>query len=312
MFSKLRHLVAPLMLISAFFVSFSCPFLHVFTPLVPWFVRGMLFLVFLQLDWSKLRLRWSHFRILAANLIIPLVFYCFFYLLGQPGLALGAFFAGIAPTGTACPALLGMLKLDVEYGVSSFVVTTFGVCLSIPLLLPSLIPVAFLPPEFVSTGISFFRLYQEISFQLFQSLASVVFLPLGAALAIRWFQPEIRNHFKGFYSWTSFLLWIATITVMTSYVANFIQTDKTVSTGVLVLAAVISLIICIIDFTVGYLIGPSGFKHESSQTLGQKNIMIPFVLAQFYVLDPLASIVPLCYIVCHNSWNAWQMICLKE
>ena len=310
--SKLRHLLAPLMLISAFIVGFSCPFLHVYNPLVPWFVRGMLFLVFLQLDWSKMRLRLSHFGILIANLAIPLLFYSIFYFFNQPGLALGAFFAGIAPTGTACPALIAMLRLNVEYGVSAFVVTTLGVSLAIPLILPYLIPVELLPPDVAASGLTALGLFLDISFRIFKSVVSIVFLPLGVALLVRWFIPAASTHIKVVYRWTSFTLWVMTITVMISYVSFFVRSDRTISHTILAITAGTAVVICIVNFLTGYIIGPRGFKHESSQTLGQKNIMISFVLAQIYVLDPLAAIVPLCYIVCHNSWNTCQMICLKD
>ena len=67
-----------------------------------------------------------------------------------------------------------------------------------------------------------------------------------------------------------------------------------------------SLIICVINFGLGYLIGGKEFKREASQTLGQKNTTFTIVLASTFS-SPLAAMGPTFYVLWHNLWNAFQL-----
>ncbi|MDO5567215.1 MAG: hypothetical protein Q4G59_11210, partial [Planctomycetia bacterium] len=70
-------------LLAAFIIGFSVPQLHVFAWLIPWAVRAMIFIVFLQCDFRKVRPQSSHWRLLAFNLaagpILCLLFRSFYF-----------------------------------------------------------------------------------------------------------------------------------------------------------------------------------------------------------------------------------------
>ena len=291
----LRLLFAPFSLLSAFAIGLSCPWLHVYQFTVRYCVMGMLFLVFLQLNWSQLRVRASNFAIVAANLVIPLTFYFVLLKLGQPILAIGAFLAGIAPTGSAAPSVISFLKQNVEYGVTSFVMTTFTVAVAIPFILPHLLPSA--------ADQSFWELF----FPIARDVSCLVFIPVALSLIVRAVAPSAQHKFPKAYRMISFLLWVCCITVMLSNASNTIWNELDASQRwVVPVCFLTALAVCITNFGLGHFLSKE-FPREASQTLGQKNIAVPVALALTFC-DSMSTIVPLLYILCHNSWNSWQMI----
>ncbi|MBQ2620496.1 MAG: hypothetical protein IJF84_04095 [Thermoguttaceae bacterium] len=294
----LRLLFAPLSLLSAFAIGLSCPWLNAYKAAVPYLVMGMLFLVFLQLNWNQLRIRASVFAIVAANLAIPLTFYFIFSALNQPVLAVGAFMAGIAPTGSAAPSVISFLKQNIEYGVTAFVMTTFTVAVAIPLILPHLLP------EAADKG------FLELFLPIAQRVGFLIFIPVGVSLIIRWIAPSSKNRFPKAYRMISFLLWVCCITIMLSGASNTIWNELDASQRWFVpMCFLTALAVCVTNFTLGHFLSKE-FPRESSQTLGQKNIAVTVALAMEFC-EPMVAIVPLMYILCHNSWNSWQMIRLS-
>ena len=67
-----------------------------------------------------------------------------------------------------------------------------------------------------------------------------------------------------------------------------------------------TLAICILNFFVGWLIGPRRRKLESSQLLGQKNTNFGMYLALCYA-TPLTAFGPIFYVLWHNLWNGAQL-----
>lgn len=293
--SILKRLTAPASLITAFAVGLSFPVLSVAQPLVRPLVMCMLFMVFLQMNWGHLRLRISNFSILLANFCIPLSFFAILYALGYPILALGAFLAGIAPTGTAAPSVISFLRQNVEYGVTSFVLTTFGITIAIPFILPHLIT--------TSKQVQFWDIFTPIAV----STCTLVFIPVILSLILRGLIPASQNMFPRFYRATSFGLWVCCITIMLGGASNTIHQSVAPSQHWFVPACFcVALAVCVTNFSLGFFLSKK-YPHEASQTLGQKNISVSVVLAQMFC-DPLTTIVPLMYILCHNSWNSYQMI----
>ena len=68
----------------------------------------------------------------------------------------------------------------------------------------------------------------------------------------------------------------------------------------------ISALICICNFWFGKYLAPKRYRRECSQLLGQKNTTFTMYLALHYA-SALVAMGPIFYIVCHNTWNAWQM-----
>lgn len=67
-----------------------------------------------------------------------------------------------------------------------------------------------------------------------------------------------------------------------------------------------ALVICIVNFGVGRLIGGKRFGLEASQSLGQKNTMFMLWFSLSF-LNPLVALGPVMYLVYHNTYNSYQL-----
>ena len=74
-----------------------------------------------------------------------------------------------------------------------------------------------------------------------------------------------------------------------------------------ILIALFALIVCILQFILGKLIGKKYYNTiAGGQGLGQKNTVLAIWMALTY-LNPLASIGPASYVVWQNSINSLQL-----
>ncbi|MCF0234776.1 MAG: hypothetical protein HUK22_07355, partial [Thermoguttaceae bacterium] len=89
-------MIRPVALMCAFVVGYLWPGGADFAWTIPWFVRFMLFMVFLKLEFKKMAIRPSHLAILFLNLALAAAFYGAGGLVGSRTLALAAFFTAIA------------------------------------------------------------------------------------------------------------------------------------------------------------------------------------------------------------------------
>ena len=78
----------------AFALGFACPAAHQLNWLIRWLLVGMLYMVCLQLKFRELKLKRSHFKLLAANLLMGIVPYFLLHWAGREDWALAAFFVG--------------------------------------------------------------------------------------------------------------------------------------------------------------------------------------------------------------------------
>lgn len=287
----------PLALLGAFVVGYLFPQGAALAWAIPWFVRFMLFAVFLKLEFPKLRLRRSHWAILALNLGGAVVGCELFRLFDAETFALTAFFTAIAPTATAAPAVGSFLKRDVEYVVAGLLLTTFGFAVALPTLLP----------WFLGKPVS--GAFLDVA----SNVGSVVVAPIIAARIVRALYPASR-------SWTArlknvtFGAWVAMVTIIAAKATTFIADPANgVRPTILLEIGALSLVVCALNFGLGYLLGERDFRPEASQTLGQKNTGAAIYFAALYA-DPVVALGPTLYVLWHNLWNAAQLeiLALKE
>ena len=76
------------------------------------------------------------------------------------------------------------------------------------------------------------------------------------------------------------------------------------NSGKLSMLALVALILCIVQFTVGWF---SDKKHpiESSQSMGQKNTTLVIWISSLYA-GPVAAIAPTCYVIWQNLVLSWM------
>ena len=72
----------------------------------------------------------------------------------------------------------------------------------------------------------------------------------------------------------------------------------------LAIIALVSLVICIVNFGVGALLGGRQHWQEASQALGQKNLSFVVWIALTFI-NPLVAMGPTFYILYHHLYNSW-------
>lgn len=262
---------------------------HTAAWLIRWLVIGMLFVVFLQTRFSRESLHRSHVLLLATNLAIAAAAWVIGFLVGGRDVALAAFFCGITPTATAAPVITSFLGGRVSYVVAAFLLSNVVIAALFPVLLPFVLghPT---PDAFA---------------QVTRSVGLIFFAPLVLAWLIRRLHPAAAQWPQHLGSLT-FSAWVTAIFLITANASEFLRHQTHLSSTVLVEVAAVSLLICVVNFTVGRLIGGREFPREASQALGQKNTTFSIYLAMTYA-NPLIALGPTFYVLWHNLWNSWQL-----
>lgn len=278
-------------LIGALLLGAMLPQLHVFGPVIRPLLIAMLFVTFLKLDFRQLAPRGVHWVIVGLNWAIPVGVWLALAWAGHPDLAIAAFFIAVSPTATNAPVVLGFLGRNVEFGVTSLVLTNVGACLAIPLILP-------LVSDHPAPG---------LAGDLAWSMAVVLGVPGILALLARRVYPRVREWPGKLANW-QFAAWNLALVVIAARGSHYIM-ENAVSPWTLTVLAVLALALCLAQFGAGALIGSlvrPGLAQEASQSLGQKNTILTIYVAMAHDF-PLAALALTFYVLCHNTWNVIQL-----
>ncbi|MDO8542573.1 MAG: hypothetical protein Q7S40_19195 [Opitutaceae bacterium] len=276
-------------ILSAITLGALLPQGHVFAWLIRWLVMAMLFLVFLQTRFSRSAVHRSHLVLLAANIMLGFGGWALGWIIGGNDIALSGFFAAITPTAIAAPVIISFLRGRVDYVVAAFLLTNVIIAALLPVLLP------------VVLG----RATPEAFMQVSRSVGLVVFTPMFAAWLVRAIYGRAAE-WPGRLRNASFGMWVTSLFLITSNASDFLRQHDDTPQGVLFQVALTSLLVCVINFATGRLIGGREFGREASQALGQKNTTFTIYLALTYA-GPVVALGPTCYVIWHNLWNSWQL-----
>jgi len=277
------------LILGAMVLGAVVPQAHAAAWLIRWLVVWMLFVVFLQTRISRDALQRSHGVLLATNFALGFAFWGAGWMIGGRDLALAAFFCGITPTAIAAPVIVGFLEGRVSYVVGAFLLSNLSVAASLPVILPIVLgrPT---PDAFV---------------QVTQSIGALVFAPFALAWLVRRIYPA-ADQWPRRLGGVSFGTWVIAIFLITANASQFLRTQTGVSRTLVLEIALISLVICIVNFSLGRFIGGTEFGREASQSLGQKNTTFTIYLAMTYA-NPIVALGPTFYVIWHNLWNSWQL-----
>jgi len=262
-----------------------CPTAHQLGFLIRYLIMAMLWMAFLEVGFVKFRR--EHATILLANWLIGLLGWAVLTPFDRQ-LGLAALLIGLTPTATAAPVITGMLGGRVEFVTGSLLVTNLAAGLLFPVILPPLLGThADIPrlPFLVQT-------------------AGIVLVPFALAQAVRIAAPAITSRILT-YRGASFYAWLTVLFLATANASHFMRTSFCGITSAAELALLAALL-CLLNFSIGRRIGGAFLGQEASQSLGQKNTMLTLWLALTFV-NPLVALGPTFYIICHNSYNAWQL-----
>jgi BASS family bile acid:Na+ symporter len=185
--------------------------------------------------------------------------------------------------------------MDFLEGKVEFVLTGFILCnLVIDASLVFLLPWA--------TG----NLNAQFIAEVVKQLCIVVLLPAFLAVLTRLVFRKINRPVPKMPGMVTFSIWCSMLFVISAQTTVFFQQHRDIALKQVILIALLSLVLCAINFTLGKLLGGKNFSRESSQTLGQKNTTLTVFLALCFG-TPESALGPTFYILWHNVWNAFQM-----
>jgi BASS family bile acid:Na+ symporter len=272
-----------MMLLGAFL-----PQAHVLTFLIQYFLMVMLFFAFLDIEFKAQTFRKSILWILLANVAVALLAYAVLLPFNLT-FALAGFMTGIAPTAIAAPVVISFLQREVEYVIAAVVLTNVASAIVVPVALPSLLGAQ----------------VQISVWEVLQPVLVVMFVPLLLAQLISRFPGNFQNIIrKG--KVTSFPIWLVNLFIISAKASDFLRSDNTNSMSTLGNIALVSLVICIVNFSVGALLGGREHWQETSQALGQKNLSFVIWIALTFI-NPLVAMGPTFYIVFHHLYNSWMI-----
>ena len=269
-------------------LGLAVPAAHAFQYLIPYATMAMLWLAFL--DIRPVGFRRQHAYLLAANWGVGLAAWAVLLPFDRQ-LACVALLVGLTPTATASAVVTGMLGGRVEFVAASVFLTNATAGLLFPLALPLL-----LGSHFAMQTAPFLK----------QTLW-VVLTPLIVAQSLRLGAPKLTQSILRFRSF-SFTLWLAVLFLVTSNAGHFLREQWHGSGGMGQIAqiALLALVLCVVNFGLGRVLGGADFARETSQSLGQKNTILTIWIALTYV-NPMVALGPTFYVLCHNTYNAWQL-----
>lgn len=275
-------------LLLAMLIGALLPQLSSFSFLIQYLLMSMLFLAFLDIEFKQQTFHRSVIWVLIAN--ISLAFLAYGVLLRfDHTLAIAAFMTAIAPTAIATPVIIGFLDRDVEYAVASVIFTNIASAMVIPLALPTLL----------GTEV------QISVWEVLRPVLIVMFVPLILARLVSYLPLNIQNKIRGGKKF-SFPIWLANLVLISTNASNFLRTEKGDSLLTLILLALISLVICAVNFGLGALLGGRSHWQEASQSLGQKNLSFVIWIALTFI-NPLVAMGPTFYILYHHLYNSWSL-----
>jgi len=260
--------------------------------LTPYLIFVMLLVPYCRLAVKDIRLSGLHYRMLGTQMLLAALAYAAFAWF-NPRFAQGAFICFFGPTATAAPVITAML------GGSIAVVITYSLLSSVTVAVLSPIVFSLIG---ANTAMPFLSSIGLISRQVFP----MIILPFFAALFFKKFLPKIHAELRERQS-ISFYLWAFSMILLVGRATTFVVEQPAREIPTAIGLALIAAFACATQFLIGHKLGVKyGEPVAGTQGMGQKNTVLIFWLAITY-LDPITSIAPISYILCHNAANSLQL-----
>ena len=277
-----------LFIFSAIILGSIFTFGHQYTFLIRYNLMVMLFFAFLSIPFNWSIFQKNHYIILVINILIPLILYT----LLQPfhlTIAQVVFVLTVVPTAAAGPVIAEIMKANILVTTGSVILTTPIIALLLPFFLSSLLG--------ISGDIPILELIVPIM--------SIVFIPLLISQGALKFAPKWSTQLRKV-SFVSFPLFLTNIFIACGNASYFVQENLDKVKDELLIIIGLTALICIGQFRIGRFIGRTQNTLAYELAMGRKNTMIGLWLALTY-FSPIIALGPICYIVCHNIYNSFQL-----
>lgn len=289
--SNLKSIMMPLAMV---FGAIFYPWMGYVTFLSPYLIFIMLFITYCKLTPHDFKPGKFEISLLSVQMIMAGAVYALTFFWNKT-LAEGIFICVFIPTATAAPVITSMLG-----GSISKVATYSLLCNSTVAIIGPIILAAIGEHPEITFIDSFFLILKQVF--------PLILFPLALAMIMRKYTPKLHSQIVNMQK-LSFYCWVISLFIVVGSCTSFaIQNWSPEVTGTMILLALGALIVCIIQFKFGRIIGNYfGDIISGGQSLGQKNTVLAVWLALAY-LNPMASIAPAAYVAWQNIINSWQLM----
>lgn len=254
--------------------------------MTPSFIFIMLFFTFCKVDVRKIRLSWLHLWLILFQIVASLaIYYAFAW--WDIVIAQGAMICVLAPVAMAAVIIGAMLDADVESMVAYSLLCN--------------VVMAFLAPLYLHA----FGNGECTIWQILQKVAPLLLSPFIAGQLCRFLMPKVAGWVSR-NGQISFYVWVLSLTVIIGRTTSYLL-DNNQGGRIEIILAVVSMVLCFVQFVLGYRLGRRyGQAEAASQLLGQKNTILVVWMSQTF-LNPISSVAPTAYIVWQNIANSYQI-----
>lgn len=261
----------------------------------PTLIFAMLFLTFCKLRPTDLKpCRWHAWLLLIQVGMFSLMAALLILFPHLPGRLLveSAMICFICPTACAAAVVCAKLGGSAAHLTSYILLINIAAALAIPLIVPLVNP---------HEGQTFLAAFLLVLRHVFPTLIC----PLLLAWLIRYAMPRLARRLQNTGD-TAFYLWTIALTMAIAVTTRSIA-NSNVSITTLIGIALVTLVCCWTQFTIGRRIGrSSGDQIAAGQSIGQKNTVFAIWMAYTF-LTPITAIAGGCYSVWHNIFNSYQL-----
>lgn len=255
--------------------------------LTPSLIGAMLFLTFCRVDVRKMRPQWIHLWMLLFQFVGSVaVYHLVEPLLGEV-VGQGALICVLAPIAMAAVVIGGMLGANVTTMATYSLICNLITAVVAPTILHA-----------YGTGSCTFS-------EIIARVAPTLIAPFVLGQMCRYLWRRGAEWFEQ-HSQLSFYFWLFSLILVIGRTTCFIL-DTEADPFIEVELAIVALVICLVQFTVGRALGRmAGDVVAGGQSLGQKNTVLAVWMALNF-LDPVSSVAPTAYIVWQNIVNSYQI-----
>ena len=262
----------------------------------PWFMFLILFVTFCKIDFRKMRPRKWHMWVSLFQIVVSFLFVWVIVhhrMEGNSRIFIESLLTCVIGPGAAAAAIVtDKLGGNLTSMTTFTFISNFVTALLVPICFPLIDP---------DISMGFWASFLLILYKV----CSILVLPMILAYIVKHYMKRFHQFILSVPD-LSYYLWACSLTIVTGTTVKHICHAGTTA-GFLMLIAVSSLVLCIIQFVVGRGIG-SHYDSviDAGQALGQKNTAFAIWIAYTY-LNPLSSVGPGCYILWQNIVNSIEL-----
>lgn len=259
--------------------------------LTPALIFIMLLLTFSKISLKELKPKPLHIWLMVIQLVAAVAVYLLLRGVNEV-LAQAAMVCVICPTATSAAVITAKLGGS----AASLTTYTFLINMVVAAVVPIMFPLIEPHPE-----VTFWTASSIILGKVF----ILLICPFLLSLLFRTTLPKLHTRLMNLQE-LAFYLWACALTIVTSQIiSSILNYAEDITIGILI--AVVSCIICCLQFFIGKTLGSVyNDRISGGQALGQKNTILAIWMAHTY-LNPLSAVGPGLYVVWQNMINSWQL-----